>query len=84
MWFIIEILTFYGYIVSAVGFIAWNQIHKSLGFHQPVRYAERYKYGFLQYHKDALKWLSLLTILLGVTAVILIIDLNNENFDHKN
>jgi len=51
VWFLIEIMSFYGYIFSAIYYIAENQIRSSLGLKKPESFADRFKFDFLQYHK---------------------------------
>ena len=82
MWYIIEVLTFYMYLLSAMGFIAKTQILRSCGKQQ--QYDDRYKYGFLRFHQIQLKWLSLLMILVMVSLSIMIIDWSNLQYDAVN
>ena len=52
VWFLIEIMSFYGYIFSAIYYIAENQIRSSLGLNKNIeRFQDRFKFDFLQYHK---------------------------------
>jgi hypothetical protein len=75
-WFIIEILSFYGYIVSAVFFIYEKQIKSSLGLIDKNTCARKeiYRYDFVAYHRKDLDWLAFVTILTLVNAGLLAID----------
>ena len=68
-WFIIEILSFYGYILSAVAFIVENSIKSSLGWIDKSHMMERYKSDFINYHRKDLDWLAFVTILLNVNII---------------
>ena len=54
IWFIIEILSFYGYILAAVFFILINICKSSLGWanFDP----KRYKLDFIVYYRKDLDW----------------------------
>jgi hypothetical protein len=73
-WFIIEILSFYGYILSAVAFIVENSIKSSLGWIDKSHMMERYKSDFINYHRKDLDWLAFVTILLNVNIGLICID----------
>lgn len=71
-WFIIEILSFYGYIMSAILFIFETSIRSSLGM--KVCKGESYKLDFISYFRADLDWLAFVTILLNVNIMLIIID----------
>jgi len=73
-WFIIEILSFYGYILSAVAFIIESSIKSSLGWTNKEHLQERYKSDFINYHKKDLDWLAFVTILFNVNIGLICID----------
>ena len=75
-WFIIEILSFYGYIVSAVFFIYEKQLKSSLGLIDKRTPASKeiYRYDFVAYHRKDLDWLAFVTILTLVNGGLLAID----------
>ena len=73
-WFVIEILSFYGYILSAIAFIMENQIKSSLGFLDKSHMQDRYKSDFIDYHNKDLNWLAFVTILLNVNIGLICID----------
>jgi len=71
MWFIIEILSFYGTIISAVYFIMHHQIMSSLEMNHQEDYLDRFKYGFLKYHRYSIHYLSFALILLINNSALL-------------
>ena len=76
-WFIIEILSFYGYILSAVVFIYEYQIKSSLGLLRKDDHEKRkevYRFDFVAYHRKDLDWMAFVTILTLVNIGLLIID----------
>lgn len=73
-WFIIEILSFYGYILSAIAFIGENAIKSSLGWLDKSHMKERYKQDFVAYHRLDLDWLAFVTILFNVNVGLIAID----------
>ena len=73
-WFIIEILSFYGYILSAVAFIVENSIKSSLGWLNKEHLCERYKSDFIAFHRKDLDWLAFVTILFNVNIGLICID----------
>lgn len=75
-WFIIEILSFYGYIVSAVFFIYEKQIKSSFGWinKRNKRVKEVYRYDFIAYHRKDLDWLAFVSILTLVNIGLICID----------
>jgi hypothetical protein len=73
-WFIIEILSFYGYLLSAIAFIVENSIKSSLGMLDKSHMQERYKSDFVDYHNKDLNWLAFVTILFNVNIGLICID----------
>jgi len=73
-WFIIEILSFYGYILSAIAFIAENSLKSSFGLMDKTHLKERYKSDFVAYHRLDLDWLAFVTILFNVNIGLICID----------
>ena len=56
-WFIIEIMSFYGYILAATETILMNSFRSSLGWlDKTKRLADRYRYDFVTFHRDDLDW----------------------------
>lgn len=74
MWFIIEILSFYGYILSAMYYIAESQIRSSLGWRDIHRFCDRFKYDFVAYHRKDLDWMAFVTILFNVNLALYFLD----------
>lgn len=73
-WFIIEILSFYGYIISAIFFICESSIRSELGWLDKKNMKDRYKIDFIVYHRQEIDWLAFLTILLLVNCGLLAIE----------
>ena len=74
LWFIIEILSFYGYILSAIAFILENSFKSSLGILDKSHIKERYQCDFIAFHRKDLDWLAFVTILFNVNIVLIFID----------
>jgi len=74
VWFIIEILSFYGYILSAILFIYLKSLESSLGWYDKSHIADRYKYDFLSYHEKDLNWIAFVFILFVVNIGLIMID----------
>ena len=74
MWFVIEIFSFYGYILAAIIYIAENMIASSLGLIDKSDHKERYKYDFLSYHRDDLHWFAFVVILFTVNISLVLMD----------
>ena len=79
IWFVIEILSFYGYILSAIFFIWLKSIQSSLDWqnksHMKMEYKkDRYKYDFLAYHETDINWTAFVFILTFVNVSLLLID----------
>lgn len=73
-WFVIEILSFYGYILSAIAFIFFHGIKSSLSNKKIECHADRYKYDFMAYHRKDLDWLAFVSILFNVNIGLICID----------
>ena len=75
-WFIIEILSFYGYILSAIIFIIERSLRSSFGAinREAPLYKEVYKFDFLAYHKKDLDWRAFVTILTTVNLILIYLD----------
>ena len=57
MWFMIEILSFYGYILSAAVYMLSNSFASSFGWlDKSGRLKERYQYDFIAFHRADLNW----------------------------
>ena len=70
-WFIIEILSFYGYIFAACFFIFERIILSSLGMtHDKNHMSDIYKYDMVSYFGKDLDWLAFVTILLIVNICL--------------
>jgi hypothetical protein len=74
LWFIIEILSFYGYILSAIAFIFENSVKSSLGILDRKCLKERYQSDFIDFHRKDLDWLAFVTILFNVNIGLIFID----------
>jgi len=73
-WFIIEILSFYGYIFGAVVFIFINICKSSFGLLNKDYMKNRYKYDFINYHRQDLDWAAFVQILFNVNIALIVID----------
>jgi len=64
-WFIIEILSFYGYILAASIYILGHSCRSSCGRKRRVDYEEDplYKHDFVSYNKKELDWAAFVQIL---------------------
>lgn len=74
IWFVIEILSFYGYILSAIVFIFFHGLKSSFTKEKNPSHADMYKYDFLAYHKKDLDWLAFVSILFNVNIGLICID----------
>ena len=73
-WFMIEILSFYGYILAASFYTFERQIRSTLGwFEKTEKYKDQYKYDFLAYNRKDLDWRAFVTILFNVNIGLIII-----------
>ena len=66
-WFIIEILSFYGYILAASIYILTRSCRSSWGCKRKESYTEEdplYKHDFVAYNKKSLDWHGFVQILL--------------------
>ena len=69
IWFVIEILSFYGYILSAIVFIFFHGLKSSFTKEKNPSHADMYKYDFLAYHKKDLDWLAFVSILFSALNI---------------
>ena len=76
VWFIIEILSFYGYILAAILFILENSIQSSLGILDKTNIKDRYKTDFIVYHRREIDWFAFILILCIVNAGLIFIEEN--------
>jgi len=74
VWFIIEILSFYGYILSAILFIYIKSFESSLGIYDKSHMPDRHKFDFLAYHEKDINWFAFVFILLTVNIALIVID----------
>jgi hypothetical protein len=74
LWFIIEILSFYGYILSAAFFIFEHSIKSSFGYLDKTSVSDCYKFDFLAYYRRDCDWYAFITILLTVNLGLLVLD----------
>jgi len=77
-WLVIEILSFYGYILSAAFFIIERQIKSSMGLldKRNTKLRDAYQGDFVSFHKKDLDWLAFVYILFSVNGMLLLIDEN--------
>ena len=77
-WFLIEIISFYGYILSAGVFILERSIKSSLGRIKKDWPSEQflYQFDFIVYHRKDLNWFAFLTILFLENSCLIFIDRN--------
>ena len=76
-WFIIEILSFYGYIISAIFFITESSIRSEFGWlnkDKEKNMKDRHKVDFIVYHRQEIDWLAFLLILLLVNCGLMAIE----------
>jgi hypothetical protein len=66
LWFIIEIMSFYGYILSAMFFILEHSLKSTFGTINKTAIADVYKYDFLSYFRLDCDWYAFITILTTV------------------
>ena len=74
MWFIIEIMSFYGYILAGVLYIMMQQIKSTMGWLNKDFVEDRYKFDFLHYYKKDLDWMAFVTILFVVNLGLSLIN----------
>jgi hypothetical protein len=72
VWFIIEILSFYGYITSAMWFILESQLRSSFGYLDKSNMKDRHKYDLINYHRAEIDWLAFVIILFTVNIGLMI------------
>lgn len=73
-WFIIEILSFYGYLFAAVIFIVETSLRSSMGMLNKTNMKDRYKTDFIVYHRLEIDWLAFITILFTVNMALIVIE----------
>ena len=77
-WFFIEIMSFYGYILSAWAFIIESQIKSSFGWSkyrdENDEEKDRYKVDFIKFYRKDIDWLAFVTILLQVNMCLILVD----------
>jgi hypothetical protein len=73
-WLIIEILSFYGYLLAAIIFILENSIKSSLGILNKTHLKDRYKTDFIVYHREEIDWLAFVVIPLFVNTMLMVIE----------
>lgn len=71
-WFIIEILSFYGYILSAVIFVVQSTVRSTLGWR--VKHPDSSKFDFIAFHRKDLDWAAFVQILFNVNLGLIMID----------
>lgn len=71
LWFTIEIVSFYGYILSGSIFIFENQVLSMLGWLNKTAIKDQIEYDFLTYHTKDLDWFAFIIILSGVNITIM-------------
>jgi len=75
MWFMIEILSFYGYILAATAYILINSCSSSFGYLDKTgRLKTRYQYDFINFHREDLNWAAFVQILFNVNIVLIMLD----------
>ena len=74
-WFIIEILSFYGYILAACVYILINTCSSMCGrLNKEGRLKTRYMYDFVSFHRADLDWAAFVQILFNVNIVLILLD----------
>ena len=73
-WFIIEIFSFYGYILAAVLFILTNIIKSSCGMLDKGKMDDRAEHDFIVYHRTDIDWAAFVQILFNVNLGLIYID----------
>jgi len=75
-WFLIEILSFYGYILSAILYIFSHSIASSCGYTACTVHNSdpAYRHDFLTYNKKELDWAAFVQILFNVNLGLIGID----------
>lgn len=85
-WFIIEIISFYGYLLSAMIFILENILKSSCGILNKTHLKDRFKTDFIVYHREEIDWLAFITIPFSVNICLIIIEelIIFRDDDHQN
>lgn len=73
LWFTIEVLSFYGYIISATLFIAETQLYSQIGL-KKTNSEKAFKYDFIKYYRKDLDWFAFVFILFVVNLVLTLTD----------
>ena len=74
-WFIIEIISFYGYILSAVFYIMEHSLRSALGHKKRERRGmPMFKYDFMQYVRKDLDWAAFVQVLFNVNVCLILLD----------
>jgi len=75
-WFIIEIFSFYGYILGAIIYIFINICKSSCGLQENKNIADRNEEydDYIMYHRKELDWAAFVQILFNVNIGLIIID----------
>ena len=71
LWFTIEIVSFYGYILSAILYILERQLRSSLGKLSKDAIMDEYEHDFINYHRKDLDWMAFITITLTVNVFLM-------------
>lgn len=63
LWFTIEILTFYGYMVGSIIYIFERAIRSNFGLLSKASVKDCYKFDFMLYHNKPMYWTAFIFIL---------------------
>jgi len=74
IWFIIEIMSFYCYILSAIIFIWDYSLRSSLGWLKKDKLQNAFKFDFVDYFRLDLDWIAFVTILTVCNVVLMTLD----------
>lgn len=83
-WFIIEIMSFYGFIIGAALFILESQVRSSFGLLKKENMRDRYKYDLITYHRQEIYWYGFVVILLFVNVCTILINWYHQHHMIKN
>ena len=83
LWFTIEILSFYGYLFSAILFIFEYSVSSSLGWIDKKSHMMAYQYDFIEYHRVSLDWFAIIFIVFFVNVWLLVSDANIQLIQPK-
>jgi len=79
LWFIIEIFSFYGYILSAMIFMFEHTVRSTLGYLDKCYIKDSYKYDVLAYFRQDTDWYAFITILSLVNVALMVMDMTVLN-----